>query len=196
VRARLLFALGRLSRLGWGVRNPGIALDPTARVQRPSTLRADLGAKIRVGKHSVLYERSFLTAVGTGAIEVGDHCILGDVRVFARTNVKIGNRVVMSWNVYIQDYASHPKDPDLRGLQLRQMTEPRGLSPVEAERLRAWVPPSREIVIGDDVWIGANATLLPGARLGRGCIVGASAVVPAGEYPDGSTLVGVPARAR
>lgn len=49
--------------------------------------------------------------------------------------------------------------------------------------------------IGPDTLIGMGATLLNGARIGRGCIVGANALVREGaEFPDGSLIVGVPAR--
>ena len=49
--------------------------------------------------------------------------------------------------------------------------------------------------IGDGSLIGMGATVLNGARIGRGCLVGANALVPEGkEYPDGSLIVGAPAR--
>ena len=52
--------------------------------------------------------------------------------------------------------------------------------------LEGWnmVPPSREdlpnkgdTVIGNDVWIGQNATILPGVHIGNGAIIGANSVV-------------------
>ncbi|HEV2543118.1 MAG TPA: gamma carbonic anhydrase family protein [Methylobacterium sp.] len=50
--------------------------------------------------------------------------------------------------------------------------------------------------IGADTLIGMGATVLNGARIGRGCIVGANALVREGaEFPDGSLIVGVPAKA-
>jgi len=36
---------------------------------------------------------------------------------------------------------------------------------------------STGVVIGDDVWIGANSTVLDGVRIGKGCVVGAGAIV-------------------
>ena len=48
--------------------------------------------------------------------------------------------------------------------------------------------------IGDYSFIGFGASVQPGARLGRQCIVGTNAVVLKGEYPDGCVLAGVPAR--
>ncbi|HJE24689.1 MAG TPA: gamma carbonic anhydrase family protein [Methylorubrum populi] len=49
--------------------------------------------------------------------------------------------------------------------------------------------------IGSASLVGMGATILNGARIGRGCIVGANALVREGaEFPDGSLIVGVPAR--
>ena len=48
-------------------------------------------------------------------------------------------------------------------------------------------------IIEDGVSIGANATILPGIRLGRGCVVGAGAVVTK-DVPPGITVVGNPAK--
>lgn len=50
-------------------------------------------------------------------------------------------------------------------------------------------------VIGDNVTIGANATILPGVRLGKGCAVAAGAIVTK-NIPDGVLAVGAPARFR
>lgn len=47
--------------------------------------------------------------------------------------------------------------------------------------------------IGNDVWLGDGATVLPGARIGNGVIVGARAVV-GGEIPDYAIVVGNPGR--
>jgi maltose O-acetyltransferase len=49
------------------------------------------------------------------------------------------------------------------------------------------------IDIGDGVWIGARATVLPGVRIGRGAVVGASALVVADVEPN-TVVAGVPAR--
>ena len=51
----------------------------------------------------------------------------------------------------------------------------------------------RGVVIGHSVWIGAGATMLPGARIGDGAIIGAMAVV-AGAVPPFAVAVGNPAR--
>lgn len=50
-----------------------------------------------------------------------------------------------------------------------------------------------KIVIEDHVWIGANATILPGVRIGRGAIIGAGTVVHQ-DVPPYAIVAGVPAR--
>ncbi|OIQ88279.1 2,3,4,5-tetrahydropyridine-2,6-dicarboxylate N-acetyltransferase [mine drainage metagenome] len=49
--------------------------------------------------------------------------------------------------------------------------------------------------VGDGSLIGIQAVVLNGARIGRNCLVGAGAVVTEGkEFPDGSLILGAPAR--
>jgi len=60
----------------------------------------------------------------------------------------------------------------------------------EAHRLPA---PAEPVVIEDGVWIGARVTVLPGAHIGRGAVIGAHAVVR-GFVPPRTLAVGVPAR--
>lgn len=51
-------------------------------------------------------------------------------------------------------------------------------------------------VIGEATLIGMGATVLNGARIGNHCLVGAGALVTEGKsFPDGSLIVGSPARA-
>ena len=50
--------------------------------------------------------------------------------------------------------------------------------------------------IGDGTLIGIGAVVLNHARIGRNCLVGAGALVTEGkEFPDGSLIVGSPAKA-
>jgi acetyltransferase-like isoleucine patch superfamily enzyme len=49
------------------------------------------------------------------------------------------------------------------------------------------------IIIGNDVYIGLNTTILPGTKIGNRCIIGACSLVK-GEFPDNSVIAGVPAR--
>lgn len=51
----------------------------------------------------------------------------------------------------------------------------------------------RDVIIEEDVWVGANVTLLSGAHIGRGCVIGACSLVNK-EIPPYAVVVGSPAR--
>jgi len=50
------------------------------------------------------------------------------------------------------------------------------------------------VEIGEDVWIGANSFIMPGAKIGDKCIISACSVVSGKTYPQGFILAGYPAR--
>ena len=52
---------------------------------------------------------------------------------------------------------------------------------------------TRPVVIGDDVWIGANAVILPGVTIGHHSVVAAGAVVTK-DVPSNTVVGGVPAK--
>ncbi len=51
-----------------------------------------------------------------------------------------------------------------------------------------------EIIIGSDVWIGANAIILPGVCIADGVVIGAGSVVTKSISMPGSVVAGNPAR--
>lgn len=50
-----------------------------------------------------------------------------------------------------------------------------------------------DVIIGDGTWVGACSIILPGIRIGRGCVIGAGSVVTK-DVPDNTMAKGVPAR--
>ncbi len=50
-----------------------------------------------------------------------------------------------------------------------------------------------DVIVEEDVWIGANVTLLSGCHIGRGCVIGACSLVNK-EIPPYAVVVGIPAR--
>lgn len=63
----------------------------------------------------------------------------------------------------------------------------------ELEHVRAHLVKTAPVIIDDDAWLGTNAVILPGVRVGQGAIVGAGAVVTC-DVPPFSVVAGVPAR--
>jgi maltose O-acetyltransferase len=61
--------------------------------------------------------------------------------------------------------------------------------PMNMQGIETGIP----IVIGNDVWIGRRAIILPGVTIGDGCIIGAGAVVTK-SFPPYSVIGGVPAK--
>ncbi|MFN8258886.1 MAG: DapH/DapD/GlmU-related protein [Bacteroidales bacterium] len=58
--------------------------------------------------------------------------------------------------------------------------------------IRSYPPFEKDIIIGDDVWLGANVVVLPGVNIGNGAIVGAGSVVTKNVEPY-TVVAGVPA---
>jgi acetyltransferase-like isoleucine patch superfamily enzyme len=195
------YFLFQWTRVLWKVLGPDSAqvrLGSNVRLQKFRSVHAERpDAKIILGAHSVVYEKADIGAYGQGAIELGECAVLGDIRVASRYGIKIGKRFISSWNVFIQDFDPHPTKPEERGRQIEAICagfRPRYAPTPFAENF-SWPFPGEPISIGDDVWIGANCTILKGARIGNGCIVATGAVVLGGDYPDRSLIAGNPAKA-
>lgn len=104
--------------------------------------------------------------IGTGSF-LNFNCVILDV-----VEVSIGDRTQIgpATQIYAAD---HPRDPAVRrdGLEF-----------------------GRPVRIGNDVWIGGGAILLPGVNVGDGAVIGAGSVVTR-DVPAGAIVVGNPARA-
>lgn len=174
-----------------------VRLGKNVRLQKLRCLHAERpNAKVIVHNHGIVYENADIGAYGEGTIEIGECAVLGDIRIACRYGVKIGKRFISSWNVFIQDFDPHPVDPQMRARQIEAICagfRPK-YAPTPFEERFSWAFPGDPIEIGDDVWIGANCTILKGAKIGNGCIVATGAVVLGGTYPDRSILAGNPAK--
>lgn len=52
---------------------------------------------------------------------------------------------------------------------------------------------AKPVIIGNDVWIGGNVTVLPGVTIGNNVVVAAGAVITK-DVPDNCVVGGVPAK--
>lgn len=143
-------------------------------------------ARIVIGANTHIRGELLIFGHG-GQINIGDYCYIGeDTRIWSARRIVIGNRVLIAHNVNIHDNISHPVDPHLRHEHYKRIIttgHPRdGLDLGE-----------REVIIEDDAWIGFNATIMRGVRIGRGAIVGACSVVTK-DVPEMTIVGGNPAR--
>lgn len=205
MRGRLLFILTYALRLFFSSKQ--IHFGSNVRLQRLTSLMAEKPqALINIGDHSIIYEDAKIEAYGAGQIHIGQSAIIGRAQIFCKKKIHIGSYVVTSWNIFIQDYSSHPLQAHLRQNQIELMTkqftpsfdgynanQDTHLSGLR-KSLADWQPEMDEIFIGNNVWIGANSTILQGAHIEDNCIIAAHSVVLKGHYPAGSTLAGVPAK--
>ena len=133
--------------------------------------RQEIIKQLIVAKDSFYIEAPFNCDYGYN-IEVGDNfyanygCIILDVN-----KVSIGDNVLLAPNVQIYT-AAHPIDPFER-LTGKEFAKP--------------------VSIGDNVWIGGEAIICPGVKIGNNVTIGAGSVVTK-DIPDNVVAVGNPCR--
>ena len=119
-------------------------------------------------------------------IEIGDHCYFHEATLISDLAIRIGCRVVIGWHATIIDADFHPMHPTAR------MADTVACSPLGRGAPRQPFA-RRPVVIEDDAWIGPNATILKGVRVGARARVEPGAVVVSNVPADGRVL-GNPAR--
>jgi len=106
-------------------------------------------------------------------------------------NITIGARTFVNYGLVALDVAAITIGEDVQIGPNVQLLTP--THPVEPEARRAKWEAAQPIVIGDNVWLGGGAIVLPGVTIGADTVVGAGAVVT-GDLPAGVVAVGNPAR--
>jgi maltose O-acetyltransferase len=136
-------------------------------------------------RHALLCER--LGHVGKGAvIRPPFFCDYG-------TNIHLGDGVFLNFNCIILDVVEVTIGDRTQigpAVQIYAADHPR-----DAETRRAGLEFGRPVRIGNDVWIGGGAILLPGVTVGDGAVIGAGSVVTR-DVEAGVTVMGNPARPR
>lgn len=164
------------------VRGEGSSLDSTYALRRFYSRREP---GLVLGAYCGVYGNSAFAVGEAGVVTIGAYSMLNGVYIRCEASVSIGERVLMAWDVGIFDTHVWPRSKDERAAALRAMRpDAMGRTPSA---------PARPVVIGDDVWIGFGAIVLPGVQLGARCVVGARSVVSRDVPPD-CIAVGNPAR--
>ncbi|GGM35905.1 acetyltransferase [Longimycelium tulufanense] len=174
-RAFTPWYLVRYWRLFWfRLRNPHVVLRGMVflgrRVEihcRPGYGRLEIGRWVHIGDGNAI-------RCHEGSLRIGDKVVFGkDNTVNCYLDVEIGSSTLVADWVYICDFDHVTAD-------INRPIKDQGIvkTPVR---------------IGPDCWLGTKVSVLRGTRVGRGCVLGAHAVVR-GDVPDYSIAVGSPAR--
>jgi acetyltransferase-like isoleucine patch superfamily enzyme len=142
-------------------------------------------AGLRLGRDVTLW-RTSLAAEDNGIIEIGDGSYVANASLVCSSGITIGARTMIAGGVTIADSDFHPLEPAAR------LADTIALSPRGDRHHRPTVLAAR-VVIGDDVWIGWNATVLKGVRVGAEAVIEPGAVVTR-DVPAGARVAGNPAR--
>ena len=123
-----------------------------------------------LGQHSVVESYSCINNA-VGDVVIGDHTRIGIHNTIIGP-VTIGNHVNLAQGITVTALNHNFDDTTKR-------IDEQGIA-------------TKPVVISDDVWIGANAVILPGVTIGRHVVVAAGAVVTK-DVPDNTIVGGVPA---
>jgi acetyltransferase-like isoleucine patch superfamily enzyme len=126
------------------------------------------------GYHSSLYgpTRLMTDTSENALIEIGDNTRINGASIHATERISIGRNCLVAANVTILDSDGH------------------GLLPGERTLVN---PAPKPVIIEDNVWIGINAIILKGVRIGQNSVIGAGSVVTR-DVPPNCVVAGNPAQ--
>jgi acetyltransferase-like isoleucine patch superfamily enzyme len=170
------------------------ALPPNVRLGSGTVINGELAFKrfhtvqsgaLIVGEHCTMDGVHFDLGEQGRAV-IGDYCYFTNIVLLCELEVRIGNYVLIGWNTTITDTDFHPIAPAER------IADAIACSPLGKGRPRPQVV-RRPVIIEDDVWIGPNATILKGVRIGRGAFIEPGSLVTR-NVPPRARVIGNPAQ--
>ncbi len=153
----------------------GYDIDYSATLYKKVILRISTPGSIKIGQNCGIGDYSRIRCFGLGQIKIGKNVSINEYAIIhSGQMIKIGDNVTLGAFCYIND-TNHSFEKKDRPINLQE-----------------WK--AQGIEIEDDVWLGANVTVLDGVKIGKGAVVGAGAVVTK-NIDSYSVAVGVPAKA-
>ncbi len=108
------------------------------------------------------------------------------------TNLRCGERVFINFNATILAQAPITLGDDVMiGPNCSLITVGHPVADHQMRR-EGWEQ-AKPISIGDNTWLGANVTVLPGVSIGKQCVIGADTLVTR-DIPDNSLVLGSPGK--
>ncbi|MBB3665864.1 MULTISPECIES: acyltransferase [Prauserella salsuginis group] len=134
---------------------------------RPGYGRMEIGRWVHIGDGNAI-------RCHEGSLRIGDKTVFGRQNVLnGYLDIEIGGSSIIADWVYVTDFDHVTTDINL---------------PIKDQGIV-----KAPVRIGPDTWIGTKVSVLKGTRVGRGCVLGAHAVVR-GDIQDFGIAVGAPAR--
>lgn len=133
------------------------------------------------GRHNIVLEdsvtvRPYAQIWSGGTVRIGKGSEIGErCRISIANSLKIGEKVLLSPNVYITDC-----DHEYRNIDIPVIDQ--GITQKE-----------QRVSIGEGSYIGINAVIVGNVKIGRHCVVGANSIVTR-DIPDYCVAVGSPAK--
>lgn len=148
--------------------NKYVTIYPFQHFQIGSTIFTEDAGEIKIDRFCHIKKGSEINAYAGGILEIGEHvCINRGVYIAARKFVSIGSKCEIGPNVVIVDH-----DHDFNAIG--------GIS--------AGIYKEQSTIIGENVWIGANAVILKGSQIGNNCVIAAGSVV-SGKVPENTLYI-------
>jgi len=138
---------------------------PPCAIQLGQNAKLSITGTVNIGRGTRIYVND------GGELQLGNRSYINDcstITCFDR--IQIGSQCSISWNTNILDTNIHE-------LVVQGTARPR----------------SQRICIGDHVWIGTGAIVLPGVSIGNDAVVAAGSVIKS-DVPPGTVVAGNPAR--
>ncbi len=136
----------------------------------------DAPRAIEIGHDTGIYVGTMFEIGAQAWVRIGNYCTITEPWIVTNHNLTIGDHALISFGVVIAD---------------RPFAAPPGWDHIS--RAPDPNPQGRDIVIGDNVWIGAHAVVLGGAEIGDGAVIGARTVIDSPVEPY-TVVAGNPAR--
>ncbi len=157
--------------------------------------------KIRCGTGVTFEDNVYINALSTNGVSIGNNVSFGRNCIVECTGIlrNLGDELIIEDGVGIAAHAFISVRGKvfigkncIFGPYVKIFSENHNFDEIN-EPIRKQGTTRKGVYIGEDCWIGANATILDGVTIGNGCVIAAGAVVNK-NVPDYTIVGGVPAR--